>query len=156
MTPIRYEPTYVRELARALRPALGAERLFAVLIAYLDDSKEEGACYTMAGYVATAAQWDAFEGEWRQALAAEDVDCFHMKSFAHFKPPFTKDEWPETRRATFLAKLIDIINRHTLFGASCTLRRRTTRRKSRRSCVKRRVTNSLSVTPCACGRASTR
>jgi len=92
------------------------ERLFAMLIAYLDDSQapDGSPIYVIAGYVATATQWDQFERAWAAFLALERVECWSMRKFAQQKPPFDRGEgW----RDWVIREAIKIINGHTLFGA---------------------------------------
>src|SRR2546427_1617544 len=86
-----WEPGYIRDLARATRLTYEPERLFGMLMAYLDDSQapDEAPLYVIAGYVATATQWDQFEHIWSRFLALEGVECWSMRAFAQRRPRST-------------------------------------------------------------------
>ena len=111
-----WEPGYVRDLARATRLTYEPERLFGMLMAYLDDSQapDDAPLYVIAGYVATATQWDQFEHAWSRFLALEGVECWSMRKFAQRKPPF---DWDDQRRKRAHQNAIKIVNDHTLFAA---------------------------------------
>src|SRR3989442_6963816 len=111
-----WEPGYIRDLARATRLTYEPERLFGMLMAYLDDSQapDEAPLYVIAGYVATATQWDQFEHAWSRFLALEGVECWSMRRFAQRRPPF---DWDDQRRKRALRDAIKIVNDHTLFAA---------------------------------------
>lgn len=83
------------------------------LSAYLDASGSvvDPKCqlFTVAGYVATEKQWDAFEKQWQDALNDAGVSHLHMKHFAHSRGDFLDWKGDEERRARFLERLIGII-----------------------------------------------
>ncbi len=79
--------------------------------AYLDASGSlNQPVICVAGYVATVKAWETFDTDWRIALAHDNVPYFHMKEFIACRGAF-KDWTPDqvSRRANFLARLVDII-----------------------------------------------
>lgn len=112
MTPRRF---HVQSIARAV---LGRNRsrrpvFMAILSAYLDASGsviDPKCCvFTVAGYVGTDEQWEAFEDEWQHALDDVGVTHLHMKHFAHSRGEFLDWKGDEPRRARFLERLTGII-----------------------------------------------
>ena len=96
-----------------------------MLTAYLDEtghSKDPNKKYVgLAGMVATAERWEAFERDWRQALEDFEVpnNFFHMMDFAQSQgPPYDGWKNDETKRRTVLDRLMAIIrNTGMPFGA---------------------------------------
>ncbi len=90
------------------------DRLVLVLHAYLDDSGTHGGsnAVAVAGYISTADQWVLFESEWNKALEDWGLKHFHMTDFANRVKVYR--HWTDEERRTRLARLVGIINRHTL------------------------------------------
>ena len=97
----------------------------AVLSVYLDASGSviDPKCrmFTIAGYLATDEQWEAFENEWQRALDDAGITHLHMKHFAHSRGEFQGWKGDEQRRARFLQRLTDIIISHELEDFSVVL-----------------------------------
>lgn len=83
----------------------------SIYTAYFDESgsPDEGKALVVAGYVASDEQWLVFDHEWKEALAAEGIDRFHMRDFAHSKREFENWKGDEERRSRFIQRLIGII-----------------------------------------------
>jgi hypothetical protein len=112
------------------------EDMVTMLWAYFDESGDHDRSsghlinLTLAGGIATCESWVKFSQDWGNALADEDVGCFHMTDFENYKPPFDwyLDEERTTqdtaRHQRFLNKLLNItttnihgavgFNRHAL------------------------------------------
>ncbi|MET0462924.1 MAG: DUF3800 domain-containing protein [Chitinophagaceae bacterium] len=58
----------------------------------------------MAGVLAPADHWEAFEEKWKQTLKAFKIPFFHMKDFANFKGFF--EGWSEDKRRHLYGKLL--------------------------------------------------
>src|SRR5579859_5733495 len=103
-------------------PGCPKPSLFAVLIAYLDESgthdpsgKQKGAeVAAIVGYLSTYKRWVKFQRAWRDVLKKYGVKTFHMKFFAHRTGEFKG--WPEKKRRAFLSSLIAVIHTFTLFA----------------------------------------
>jgi hypothetical protein len=90
--------------------------------AYLDAGGDASQpALSAAGYVARGEQWTRFDSEWEAVLASEGVNALHMKQFAHFNDEFASWKGHPERRASFLARLRDVIGAHTMQGISTTL-----------------------------------
>lgn len=86
-------------------------RLLLVLKAFIDESgKTEPPVFVMAGFLARAEQWAAFNDEWRAVLdEPHPIEAFHM----------VDSEWTGDRKR--LGKLIDVIRRHVITGIAVTV-----------------------------------
>lgn len=82
--------------------------------AYVDESGTHPGSDTIAlgGYVSNEAGWQAFERDWRWALAQFGLSRFHMVEFAHFRGEFAG--WEEERRQACFDLLAKIIKANTL------------------------------------------
>ena len=85
-----------------------------VLNGYFDESgTHDGSdAVAVAGYLSTAEQWDAFDGDWSAALGQWGVRHFHMTDFANGAKPF--DTWSAEERHTRFAVLTQIIHAHVI------------------------------------------
>jgi hypothetical protein len=93
--------------------------IFAMYTGYFDASGDlTDVGFVVSGYVATVEDWERFDGNWRIALAHDNVPYFHMKEFAHFKGPFEGWQGQDSRRANFLGRLADIISETARRGFS--------------------------------------
>jgi hypothetical protein len=93
-----------------------------MLSAYFDEAiSDELSLTTIAGWVATVRQWEAFEMSWRIFLSRYDVPYLHMKEYAHFKGPFEK--WENRRlagtRRNFISDAIAIVKENIQWGFIC-------------------------------------
>ncbi|MGD0548630.1 MAG: hypothetical protein ABR991_12480 [Terracidiphilus sp.] len=77
-----------------------------------DDLRRTYVC----GYVASIAQWERFEIDWKILLAKYDVPYFHMKECAQFKGPFAKWKSNQSDRSYFLRDAAQIIRMNTQHG----------------------------------------
>ena len=62
----------------------------------------------VAGFIATAEQWTAFEHDWRHILSMFGVSSLHMRHFAHSLGEYSSWKGDENRRKDFLSRLIGI------------------------------------------------
>lgn len=86
--------------------------------AYWDESgTHDPRILTIAGYIATERQWEAFAREWNATLSKEDIKTFHMKDFENPYGDFTERKgWHKRRKIDFQSKLIGIIKRRINIG----------------------------------------
>jgi hypothetical protein len=91
-----------------------------MLWAYFDESGEHDSYghltnLTIAGAIATCESWAKLSLDWGNALADEDVDCFHMTDFESYRRSFDwyldeeKTKRDKVRHERLLKKLLDII-----------------------------------------------
>jgi hypothetical protein len=82
-----------------------------MLTGYMDEtghSKDEKQRFVgMAGLVAPAENWEAFEHKWNEVLSDFKIPHFHMKDFANRKRHF--EGWHELKRKKLLGKLMRIM-----------------------------------------------
>jgi hypothetical protein len=77
------------------------DSLIAMLEAYFDESgnDDRSNIFTVAGFIATRSQWEAFEAEWKELLADEKIERFHRVDLEWFRGDFHRDYgWDEARR----------------------------------------------------------
>jgi hypothetical protein len=85
------------------------------LFTYADESGiEDGAPFCIVGgYMASPHQWKAFRKDWAAALGEfgfrPGSEEFHSKVFFNHQAPYRS--WGHERCATFLRRLLDVINR---------------------------------------------
>jgi Protein of unknown function (DUF3800) len=85
------------------------------LYTYADESGiEDGARFCIVGgYMASPRQWKAFRKDWAAALSEFGFRAgreeFHAKIFFNRQSPYRR--WANERCATFLRRLLDVINR---------------------------------------------
>ncbi len=86
-------------------------RLLMSLTVYVDESGNgTPPVFVMAGFIARAEQWEAFNNEWKAVLAEPpSVDAFHM----------TEASWSGSTKK--LSRLFDIIKKHVLSAFVLTL-----------------------------------
>jgi hypothetical protein len=84
---------------------------------YFDESGTHDASRvtTLAGYMGTANDWGLLLPEWREVLAndGDGMEVFHATDFEHYA---RIHKWDENKRANFLGKLAEVINRRTWHG----------------------------------------
>jgi hypothetical protein len=92
--------------------------------AYFDASgKKEHPETVVAGIVAPVYKWEAFELDWKIALAHFDVPYFHMREFAASKGAYVDTKWKSnTYRARFMSTLADIVKSVTLMTVARVLK----------------------------------
>lgn len=96
-----------------------------MLTAYIDEtghSQDPSKKYVgLAGMVATSAQWEVFEGDWRQSLEDFEIpnSFFHMTDFTHSKGiPYERWKDDGQKRKDVLGRLMGIIGSTGMsFGA---------------------------------------
>jgi len=78
--------------------------------AYFDESgtKVDTVAVVIAGFIASAEQWIAFERDWKHILSMFGVSSLHMKHFAHSVGEYSSWKGDENRRKDFLSRLIAI------------------------------------------------
>jgi hypothetical protein len=111
------QPLHITELSRGLHWPQHRELL--MLWAYFDEAGEHSgdgrlATLTLGGWMAPLAKWEAFEPEWRGALAEAGVEWFHAVDFAHFRGEFSG--WSEDQRQELMARLVSVTARHIRRG----------------------------------------
>lgn len=95
----------------------------SMLSAYMDEtghSKDEQQRFVgIAGLIAPAASWEAFERKWKATLGSFKLPYFHMKEYAHSTQAFKGWEGNEVKRQKLFGKLmLHIETAHPLpFGA---------------------------------------
>lgn len=88
------------------------------LAAYFDASGTHATSQVVvvAGYVATYERWRTFQSKWKNILAKEGLEFFHMTDFENRKGPYK--DWSQKQRLHVIKKLIDAIKQRTLFGVA--------------------------------------
>jgi hypothetical protein len=78
---------------------------------------------TVAGFLASAEQWIAFERKWKKVLAKYDVPYLHMKEFSHSQGAFKGwDQEPKKqKRNQFMAELVNLVLRHLRHSFAMTI-----------------------------------
>jgi hypothetical protein len=92
--------------------------------AYCDEStgtnEHEAKFYVVAGYLATADDWQLFEASWRAKLAQERISAFHMtdceKGYGEFAHLHGHQHAVERERLQRL--FLGMIKQHRIFGVS--------------------------------------
>ena len=87
-----------------------------MLDAYVDESgtHDASAVVAVAAYLSTPDRWLKFEADWKAALAEKRLNVFHMNKFSNRAKPF--DSWSDNERASFLNRLIEIINANVIMS----------------------------------------
>jgi hypothetical protein len=95
-----------------------AVREFSV---YFDESgtKADTIAVVVAGFIAPAEQWIAFERDWNRILSMFGVSSLHMKHFAHSTGEYTGWKSDEKRRRDFLSRLIGTIKIRAHHSFAC-------------------------------------
>ncbi|MEL6876672.1 MAG: DUF3800 domain-containing protein [Pseudomonadota bacterium] len=105
----------IRELVVGIAPSIARKRLLIPFQAYIDDSRDEGGTFVLAGHVATAEAWENFSREWEEALPMALLDerghYFKMSEMASL------DE-----RLERVPVFWRIIEENVLFSLSCKIR----------------------------------
>jgi hypothetical protein len=93
-----------------------------LLTAYLDESgtHETSPISVMAGYLGTADQWRAFDGDWMALLQTAGLP--HVHTVDLFKRTKQFKEWPAERVNEFAVQLDGVIARHMRLGFSIVIR----------------------------------
>lgn len=82
-----------------------------MLTGYMDEtghSRDERQRFVgVAGLVAPAESWEAFDRKWKETLGVFKIPYFHMKDFANRRRYF--EGWSELKRQKLLGKLLRII-----------------------------------------------
>jgi hypothetical protein len=112
---------YTRDaLRRAFPSGIGHDRQVVTLTAYFDESgTHKGAtALSIAGYIASAEAWAAFDTEWHRALADFGLPYFHMADFVHGIGAYA--HWQSAQKNIRFGRLVDIINSHAIqsFGTA--------------------------------------
>jgi hypothetical protein len=96
--------------------------VIGVFKAYFDDSGDEKdpqeTVSSLAGWVATAEQWQYFEKNWEKALKDHEVPYLHMKEFAPRIKDFKKYKDDEESRIALLQSLIRVMSEAQLEGVA--------------------------------------
>jgi uncharacterized protein DUF3800 len=94
-----------------------------VMTAYFDESGthgEESPVVTIAGFIAGADQWSAYERDLSQLLAENEVKVFHARKFRTSKGDFKG--WSMTKRARFNSRFLRLADDHLAYGLAMILR----------------------------------
>jgi hypothetical protein len=82
--------------------------------AYFDASgKKDQAVVTVCGFVSDAKKWAKFDAEWKNLLAGESLDYFHMTDFVAKKKPFDELAEAPERRDAFFRSLVGTATKRT-------------------------------------------
>lgn len=96
--------------------------VMAVFKAYFDDSGNQDdpqeKVSSLAGYVATAEQWQYFEENWKKVLENHGVPYLHMKEFAPRIKHFKKYKDDEEGRIALLQSLIRVMSEAQIEGVA--------------------------------------
>jgi hypothetical protein len=89
--------------------------------AYFDESgtKADTVAVVVAGFIAPAEQWIAFEHDWKRILSMFNVNSLHMRDFAHSKGEYMTWKGDEKRRREFLSRLIGTIRIRAHHSFAC-------------------------------------
>jgi hypothetical protein len=68
--------------------------------------------FVVAGFVAPDAAWDEFSNEWKERLAEDGLNYFHMREYAHSVGPWRGWKGDGRRRNRLFGDLMEIINGH--------------------------------------------
>lgn len=105
----------LRELSVFNRPL--EQSVMLVVKGYADDTRQAGQTWVIAGYAATADQWDFFENQWRVMLARHGVPWFHKREMGEpdgvYAKWFPLKDHPEELDA-FFADMVRVIHGHRL------------------------------------------
>ncbi|HEX5282649.1 MAG TPA: hypothetical protein VFW30_00900 [Bryocella sp.] len=105
--------------------APASDKVFAVLVAYLDDSgTHDGSPNSVfGGYWGSMNEWRRFERAWKPILAGERIQEFHAKQFWPRIPgkgrigPYR--DWSDERHATFIDRLLRVIESTKITPFAC-------------------------------------
>lgn len=91
--------------------------------AYFDESgtKADTVAVVVAGFIAPAEQWIAFERDWKRILSMFNVNSLHMRDFAHSKGEYVTWKGDEKRRREFLSRLIGTIKIRVHHSFACSV-----------------------------------
>jgi hypothetical protein len=67
---------------------------------------------SVGGFVASAADWEDFDGKWRDRLGREGLSCFHMADFTRSVGDFAPLKKEKQRKRGLLKDLLGIISSH--------------------------------------------
>lgn len=92
-------------------------------VVYLDDSGTHDASpiMTMAGYVFSRDNWEAFEAEATTFLKREKVPVFHAKDFHKRKSGSPFAGWNEVKQISFAHRWFTIAAKHSIRGVTISL-----------------------------------
>lgn len=104
------------KISDLVAPARPDRRRRIVLVCYLDDSgSDDGSpIVTLAGYVAHAENWDAFEAAVEPLFAVAGVDCLNTKLLHRTKGCFAG--WSVERKREFIEALYSVLRRSAIMG----------------------------------------
>ena len=81
-------------------------------VGYFDDSGRKDGPNPVAvigGFVARPADWLGFNHRWQKILDKYGIDIHHQNRWSNHAPPFTPENWPDSRRHDYLNELIDLV-----------------------------------------------
>jgi hypothetical protein len=82
---------------------------------YFDESGDDH-FMTISGYVSTPLKWSRLNKEWIAVLSEYGIPFFHMKEYVGGRGIF--QGLSKENRDNMYHRLIDIVNRHTMFGVT--------------------------------------
>jgi hypothetical protein len=118
----RPDPTWIEGLDLSLHWKAEPARPYMVMTAYFDESGthgEESPLVTVAGFIASVAQWAAYERDLAELLAEYGVKKFHAKDLRGRKGDFKG--WPALKRARFNSRFLQMADDHLACGLSMIL-----------------------------------
>jgi hypothetical protein len=85
--------------------------------AYFDKGEDAASTVlSVGGYIATVEQWEAFQGDWNQFLADEQISMFHMTDYECRQGQFR--DWDNKRRLAAIRRAHALIKIRTNCGVS--------------------------------------
>lgn len=113
---------YVGDLDWSLNWRVNPDRFYMAMLGYFDESGTHGAespVVIVAGFLATVAQWDAYERDLAALNAEYGVKTFHAKDLRGRKGDFKG--WPVAKRATYTSRFLQFADEHLACGISAVL-----------------------------------
>lgn len=104
-----------------------------MLICYLDDSGKDpqNSVTTLAGYVATNAQWEKFETAVEPWFSEFNVKTLHAKDLHATKGEFCN--WTVLKKEAFVARICKVLSNHIMLGMSMSLAKDTYKLRAKES-----------------------
>lgn len=125
---------------RLVPASLLARGWVLVLVCYLDDSGKDpqNRVTTVAGYVANAASWKAFEAQVEPIFQKSKVNVLHAKEMEATDGEFKG--WRVLQKQAFVANVCRTLSDHSLLGVSLSVVKDTYKQRAKESVRKRTVT----------------
>jgi hypothetical protein len=113
---------WVGDLDWSLSWQVRPDRLYMAMRGFFDESGTHGAdspAVIVGGFIATVAQWDAYEFDLKALLDEYGVKKFHAKELRQTKGDFKG--WPRAKKAKFNSRFLQMADQHLACGISTVL-----------------------------------